>query len=291
MKMHQIQVNNLNYSVRTWGKPSNPGFFLLHGFLDVGESFTEFVERMGTDYYFIAPDLRGFGKTEHTKNSLGYFFYEYQADLKVLFDYFAPNDPAMILGHSMGGAIASLFAGTFPERVSHLINIEGFGIKDMGSDDGPKRLKKWVDEIGVVSDFKSYETIDELARRVSRLNPRLGPERALVQAKRLSVKTKEGYRLSADPKHRWVHPYLFQLPNVFAFWKSITAQCLLIHADDTEMKTWMTSEGRSYEQELDFRLKQFPANSRQAIISNSGHMIHLNATDQLVEAVKRFLVG
>ena len=43
---------------------------------------------------------------------------------------FSPNQPVNLLGHSMGGNIASLYAGVRPDRVATLINVEGFGLPD-----------------------------------------------------------------------------------------------------------------------------------------------------------------
>jgi pimeloyl-ACP methyl ester carboxylesterase len=40
----------------------------------------------------------------------------------------AQTRPVNLVGHSMGGNVAMLYAGVRPERVRRLINLEGFGL-------------------------------------------------------------------------------------------------------------------------------------------------------------------
>ena len=47
----------------TWGDPSSPKLFLLHGWMDVGASFQFLVDALERDWFAIAPDLRGFGRS------------------------------------------------------------------------------------------------------------------------------------------------------------------------------------------------------------------------------------
>src|SRR3990167_1907429 len=126
MKSFKLKINSLKFQFYTWGKSILPKLFLFHGWMESGASFHFLCEHLQKKFYCIAPDLRGFGKTEHTSNPLGYFFFEYIADAHAIFQKLAPREKVRILGHSMGGNLLSLYAGTFPEQVSHFINIEGF---------------------------------------------------------------------------------------------------------------------------------------------------------------------
>lgn len=55
-------------------------------------------------------------------------FNDYIADLDALLEHYSPRQPAQIVGHSLGGIVASLYAGIRPERVSRFANLEGFGL-------------------------------------------------------------------------------------------------------------------------------------------------------------------
>ena len=125
MKQELLNINGLKYAVWTWGKPSSPPLFFIHGFADSGKNFQWVAEELKDQYFCIAPDLRGHGSSERSKSPLGYFFYEYVADIHQIFNHYSPNKPVLAIGHSMGGNIVSLYGGACSERLKGFINIEG----------------------------------------------------------------------------------------------------------------------------------------------------------------------
>ena len=58
-----VDIRGLRYHCRTWGDPAHPQLFLLHGWMDVAASFQFLVDAFARDWYVIAPDLRGYGKS------------------------------------------------------------------------------------------------------------------------------------------------------------------------------------------------------------------------------------
>ena len=123
-----VPIRNLRYHVLTWGDPA-PGkvpLVMVHGWMDVAASYQFVVDALRDDHYVIAPDWRGYGLTEvpHGDN---YWFPDYLADLDFLLDHFSPETPVNLVGHSMGGNIAMLYAGSRPQRIRKLVNLEGFG--------------------------------------------------------------------------------------------------------------------------------------------------------------------
>ncbi len=64
----------------------------------------------------VAPDWRGHGKTEWSPES--YLFPNYVADLDLLIDHFAPDQSVKLLGYSMGGNAANIYAGARGPRAS-----------------------------------------------------------------------------------------------------------------------------------------------------------------------------
>ena len=71
-------------------------------------------------------------------------FPDYLADSARLLQAYSPDAPARLVGHSMGANVASLYAGTMPERVSALVNVEGFGLKDSDPGEAPQRYRDWL---------------------------------------------------------------------------------------------------------------------------------------------------
>ncbi len=87
---HRVALRGLSHHVLTWGDPAAPKLFLLHGWMDVAASFQFLVDAFARDWYAIAPDLRGFGRSEWQPQ--GYWFPDYVADLEALVDAFAPDE-------------------------------------------------------------------------------------------------------------------------------------------------------------------------------------------------------
>ncbi len=106
-------------------KPTKSLVVAIHGFLDNANSMTEQACAF-PDSYFIAIDLPGHGKSDHRPTGVHYNLLDYVQDLHSLVNKLAVEN-VILVGHSLGGIIASLFAGLFPERVSALISIDACG--------------------------------------------------------------------------------------------------------------------------------------------------------------------
>src|SRR5438477_6545842 len=110
---HRVSLRGLDHQVLTWGDRSSPKLFLLHGWMDVGASFQFLIDALTRDWYAIAPDLRGFGRSAW--QAQGYWFPDYVADLEALIDVFAPDETVDLIGHSLGGNIVMIYAGVRPQ--------------------------------------------------------------------------------------------------------------------------------------------------------------------------------
>lgn len=287
MRSRFITLNGVRHHLTSWGTAGRPKIFFFHGWMDMAASFDFLCPLLAGDFHCVALDFRGFGKSAHTPNPLGYFFYEYLADLYELFHKLAPGETVRAVGHSMGGNILSLYAGAFPEQISHLVNIEGFGIHDMPLVAGPGRVRDWIEQRDI-HPFRIYHTLAELAARLRKTNPRLPEDRALFLARHISKKVGKGHCIAADPKHKWIHPYLYRLDTVFAFWEKIRAKCLLVMAEDTEMAKWLKGVDDVHV-EMNRRLDRFPEGSRRVTIPACGHMVHHEKPGELAVLIREFM--
>jgi len=171
-----IPIRGLSYHVLTWGKPSAPKLIMLHGWMDVGASFQFLVDALVRDWFVIAPDWRGFGRSEWCPD--GYWFFDYLADLEALLDHYSPAEPARVVGHSLGGNVACLFAGIRPARISHAISLDGFGIPAERPEVAPDKIAKWLDALSDPPSFAPYPNIAAVADRLQKNNPRLPRDKA-----------------------------------------------------------------------------------------------------------------
>lgn len=287
MKQFYRTINGVRHHFCRWGNPKKPKLFFFHGWMDMAASFDFVARHLERDFDCIAPDWRGFGKSAHSANPLGYFFYEYVADALAVINLFSPDKPVSVVAHSMGGNILAFLAGAMPDRIRHFVNVEGFGIQDMPGKMGPERMRAWL-SYDAKKKFRIYAQLKEIASRLRQTNPRLPEKRALFLAKHLSKRVKGGYQIAADPRHKQMGPYLHQLNNVYPFWENIQAQCLLVTAEKTEMASWVKYID-SIEAEIDRRLSHFPKSAKRYLVKDCGHMVHHEKPEELAKLVREFI--
>ena len=166
-----LPVRGLEYCVNEWGDDDAPLFVYLHGWADAGSTFQFVVDTLASRWHVVAPDWRGFGRTAHSGGP--YWFPDYLADLQDILIHYSPDVPVNLVGHSMGGNVASLYAGSMPERVNAIVNIEGFGLADTNPDVAPQRYRAWLEAQAADLSFAGYPDFASLARRIRARNAAL----------------------------------------------------------------------------------------------------------------------
>lgn len=135
-------VHERKLAVREWGDPEGIPVIALHGWLDNAASFTLLAHYL-PQMRIIALDMAGHGWSDHRPLGQPYYIWDNVADVQALMDTLG-LEKTVLLGHSMGAAVATLFAGAFPERVSQMIMLDGLVPLDYPADDLPNSLAKAV---------------------------------------------------------------------------------------------------------------------------------------------------
>lgn len=282
-----IALRGLNMHIRHWGNPDAPKLFMVHGWMDVAASFQFVVDCLAQDWHVIAPDWRGFGLTEYPKVE-SYWFPDYVADLDAILLHYSPDQAVNLLGHSMGGNIAMLYAGVRPERIAKLINLEGFGMPMTQAKQAPGRYRKWLDELREVPSLRPYASLAEVAARLQKTNPRLSDERASFLAQHWAKESAQGvWELLADPAHKNSSPLLYHVDEVLECWQNISAPVLWVEANDTDI--WrMIGSKQEARVEIDRRM-QFIPQLQTKIVMDAGHMLHHDQPEVLAQMIEAFL--
>ncbi len=289
-------VRGLRYHALVWGDeslvtPVRPPLLMLHGWMDVAASFQFVVDAFAGDRHVIAIDWRGFGLTESPPVDT-YWLPDYLGDLDAVLDALLPGGTVDLLGHSMGANAAMLYAGIRPERIRRLVNLEGFGMPTTQPEQAPKRYVQWLDQLKAPSVLRAYPSLEAVAGRLRKTNPRLPIARALWLAQhwsrpRASVEgaTVE-WEILADGAHKRIHPTLYQVPEALACWKRITAPVLWIEGDETDVSRWW---GTRYTiAQLHERLAVV-AQVERHVVSPAGHMLHHDQPEALARLIEQFL--
>jgi len=279
-------IHGLRHHVRIWGDAAAPRLFLLHGWMDVGASFQFLVDSFTRDWHVIAPDWRGFGLSEWARDE-GYWFPDYYADLEALADHYQPGEPVRLVGHSMGGVIASVYAGIRPDRVARLVSMEGLGLARHAPDQAPARYAQWLDQLKDLPAFKPYRSFDEVAARLRKKNPRLPEEHAAFLARHWAKQLPGGeVVLHSDPRHKTFNPYLFRIDEAIACWRRVTAPVLLVSGRQSEIPARM----KDTPEQLAERKGAF-RDHREVVLDDCGHMMHHDQPQRLAQLIEDFLTG
>jgi pimeloyl-ACP methyl ester carboxylesterase len=279
-----LRVRGLDIHLTRWGPPparADSPVFLLHGFQDTSDTFQFMVDALEGDWPLVAPDWRGFGRSEWPQE--GYWFPDYFADLDALLDRLSPDLPARIVGHSMGGNIANLYAGLRPARVRCLANLEGFGLPRSSPRDAPGRLRSWLDQVKSVPVLKDYESVEQLAGVIRFRYPRFTEAQSDFVARAWSAPADARVRLLGDARHRWVNPVRYAREDAEACWREVKAPVLMVLGDESEYLAMLGTDGSD---------EAFRANMPQvqiAHIPGAGHMLHIEQADRVAALIENFL--
>jgi len=287
-----VPIRGLRYHLLEWGRPQpgQPTLFMVHGWMDVADSFQFVVDAMAQGRHILAPDWRGYGRTDAGATD-NFWFPDYLADLDALLDHFSPDQPIDLLGHSMGGNVAMLYAGVRPERIRRLINLEGFGMAPTRPAQAAKRYAQWMDELrqwrqGEIT-LKPYPDVQAVADRLRRTNPRLRAGQAAWLAQRWARPNENGqWVIQGHAAHKIINAQLYRVDEAQEIFARISAPTLCVVASDDSLAQWWKG---SYTLEMFLeRMKAVPQISH-ARIEDAGHMLHHDQPEALAALIEGFI--
>ncbi len=281
-----LPLRGLDYHLTRWPGDEPAATFLLHGHGDCGATFQFMAEHMPARMTLVAPDWRGFGRTSWAPG--GYWFPDYYADLDALLDQLAPDRPVDLVGHSMGGNIAMVYAGLRPERVRRLVCLEGFGLSRTQPDAAPGRFRNWLGQVRepTAPTARILPSVDDLAAVLRKRNARLSAERAAFVADAWSETLPDGRaRLRFDPAHKRVNPVLYRREEAEACWREVRAPVLYVTGAASPFME--RSRGESDPEAM----RRFIPHLEARTIDDAGHMLHHDQPETLARVIAEFFDG
>jgi pimeloyl-ACP methyl ester carboxylesterase len=281
-----LEIRGLRYHVRRWRQQGAPKMVLLHGWMDVSASFQFMVDALSSAWDVYAPDWRGYGLTQWGKSD-SYWFPDYIADLEALLAQVEGSGSVNLVGHSLGGNVAAMYAGIRPERVAKLANLEGFGMAPTRPEQAPERYAHWLDELSERPRLRPYASFAALADRLQQGNARLSRERAEFLARHWGRDAgKEGVILRSDPAHKIVNPVLYRYEEVRACWREVRAPVLWVDAAESDTLQRIGLDAAQHaERRAAFR------SLRYVTLPGAGHMLHHDQPEAVAALVEEFLRG
>ena len=239
----------------------------LHGVSSIAHAWDFVGEELADDHRFIAIDQRGHGDSSKPKD--GYTADDYSNDILAFIDAFSIRK-LILLGHSMGGRNAIVFAAKHPERVSKLI-IEDFGYGI------PKSVYKAM-EILVLSNPEEFMSEEEAFEHLKARSKFYRDDATWNRIRNAFFKTEKGLRWKYDRNaitKTLKHLYIDLLPYL----KAIQHPTLFIRGEQSKI----------FPKQAALETLKLNKNFHLEEISNSTHFIQDENPEELIEKIRRFL--
>lgn len=277
------QTLGLELAYRAWGREGDPTVILLHGLLDTGSAHRRLARHLAAEgLRVVAPDQRGHGDSAHVGPGGYYHFADYVLDLDGLYRRLG-LDSAIMVGHSMGAAVAAYFTGAFPERVRAMVLLDAIGPPG-GTDPAgaPARWRRWIDDVRRREDHvdKGAPDLGAVAARIGRLSTRAPAEVLEELARAASYQRPEDGRWvwRFDRLHRTQAPYGFDDERFRAFLRRVACPTLMLWAQQTGLRA-RAAEAR-LEELRDVEVRTVP---------DTGHNLHHERPDAVAREILDFL--
>lgn len=227
----QLDVRGLRLAARAWGPEDGPRVLAGHGWLDNAATWDRLAPLLG-GLRIVAIDFPGHGLSAHRPQASPYHFLDLIAELGACADALG-WDRFSLLGHSMGAGVASLLAGTFPERIDRMVLVEGLGPMVELPQKAAERMAMAIEAEKKRSGKKKrvFADLDEAAEKIAAVT-QMRPDSARILLERGMRPVDGGLTWRADSRLRLPSRVRFSEAQVTSFLTRITCPTLLVRARD-----------------------------------------------------------
>ena len=287
-RTYDLLANGLRIAVHEWGDAEAPPMMMMHGGFDFARTFDGFAPKLAeAGWRVVSWDQRGHGNSEHAA------LYSWDGDMRdtlAVFDHVASGRPIPVVGHSKGGALMIQLADAQPHRFRSLVNMDGIPYKrnmpDLAEHERTTMLAtdlaEWLDHRRrTATASRKPGTLDELATRRGRMNPRLSHEWLRRLASTGGFRSEDGWRWRIDPALRfggfgpWRPEWtLLRLPG-------LPMPFLGILGGQMEEMGWGTPPHKI--------APYMPLDGRCEVLDDVGHFVHIEQPDVVSTLVLDFI--
>jgi pimeloyl-ACP methyl ester carboxylesterase len=225
-----IALPHLRLAAKTWGEPSLPPLLALHGWLDNAASFDRLAPLLCKYFHIVAMDLPGHGRSEHRPPGAWYHYVDYPGEVLAAADQLGWQQ-FDLLGHSLGGTLASVLAAACPERVGQLLLIEALGPLAGEAGQALTQLQRALGERAAMRSkaLRIFPSEGDAVQARVQANG-LSPEAARILVSRGIRAVAGGFVWSSDARLTLASPQRYVEAQVLALLEGIRAPTQLILA-------------------------------------------------------------
>ena len=275
-RSESLRVNGLRLFCRQWGDPRAPALVLLHGLRGYSGTWRALAAALCGEYRLIAFDQRGRGESDWDPGQ-NYYTDAYLSDLEQVVDTLGLERFAL-LGHSMGGTTAYVYAAQHPQRLAALL-IED--IAPGSSAEGPGAQRIVTEMAALPESFASWAD----ARTYWRA------KRPTVSDAAIEQRVAESLRMRGDGAVTWrydargirqtrLHPDPARLVDLWPIVRRITVPAMIVRGEKSDFCPLPTVE----------RVCAMNSQFTSVTVPNASHYVHDDAPIPFTNHVREFLM-
>ncbi len=281
-----VDLGRSTWRLWCWGDPTDPPVLLLHGGFDHGRMFDGIAPEIAAlGHHVVAVDLRGHGDTSPADTGLTWAMQI--TDLAQVADLLGGT--VGIVAHSFGAGLAGGLAGCCPERVRWMVCLDGLGppaaalaapAEGAGMREAVQRDFAKADK-DLFEPRRPWATLQEMAARRARGNPRMGPDWSLHLARHGSRPVEGGYEWKADPRFSAAVPSDFDVEMLEVEMRMVRCPVLVLMGSEPD--TWRDLTPEEEDERAGWlrgRIERIP---------DAGHYVHLEQPDVVLDELRTFL--
>ncbi len=286
-RLRRVDSGGISLAVYEWGDQDAPPVILVHGSFDFARTFDVFAPLLAdAGFRVVSYDQRGHGDSQHADL---YSWIADERDMMAVVDS-TTREPCLAVGHSKGGSMLAHTIQALPHRFTRFVAIDGLPFRSPHPDSVMRerkpmtadRITDWLDHRHRTAGAQRRPgTLEELAQRRARMNPRLSHEWLCYLATQGARRDADGWRWKIDPtlrmggfgpyRSRWMTDRLPGFP----------VPMLAIFGTITEPMGWDVTP-----EEL---APYLPPSTRVEVFQDTGHFIHIEHPQRTASLAAEFL--
>ncbi|NEO69631.1 type I polyketide synthase [Moorena sp. SIO3H5] len=264
----------------SWGSPEHPVVLCIHGLLEQGLAWQEVALPLAAQgYRVVAPDLFGHGRSSHLELVTSYSSLTFLAQIDRVIQEL-PDQPLLLVGHSMGAMLATAIASVRPKKIKELILVElPLPAEESKKESAVNQLTTCLDYLSSTPQHPIFPDVATAASRLRQAIPSLSEEFSYILAQRITQPDQGGVRWSWDAIIRTRSILgLNNLPGgrsqYLEMLKSIQVPTTLVYGDSSKLN-----------RPEDLQQQKMTMTQAKRVFLSGGHNLHIDAAAALASLI------
>ncbi|XP_026725650.1 serine hydrolase-like protein 2 [Trichoplusia ni] len=278
-------------AIIAWGNCTDPPVLLCHGSIDSAVSFRPLVSLLPKNFYYIALDLPGNGKSDRFLPGLMVSVFDLVYSLHAVVTHFRWNK-FIYIGHSSGAYLGKLYNLCYPDEIDRLVDLDAINFTAIE----PENFTLWY-RTCFTEFFENYEKFNAPKGKAPRIKwtealktlrenrPTLSAEQASAVLERLTEPAGEGHiRYTYDLRMKRLMAPAYSPEHIRRLYTNVKTPILSIVSKESldaqlfRNTTFLLDE------------TQYPAKNLRYREIIGGHDAHISSPENIATFVGQFLL-